>query len=130
MTKRALIHPRMMTALVNHFPQQCSIGHETIGQNPDSGEEETTYPIDPGLTNIDCALEPQRGAGSGEIRRPDQTIVENPYVIALRGYYPTIDQEDHAVIDGLAYNILFVRHDATHTITFLDVERVNDGQNT
>lgn len=120
----SLVHPRMMRSLPTLFASRCTIGHETITQD-ESGQEVTTYPPDPSLANIPCYVEPLEGAGSGEIRRADQTIVENPYTIALQGYFPTIDQEDQAIVNGTdIYNILFVRHDDTRTLTFLDVEHV------
>lgn len=120
-----IAHNRMMTALPLIFSSLCTIGHEVIAQDPNSGQEIITYPADPLLTNIKCYVDPLSGRGTGEMRRTDQTIVSKPFTIALQGYYPTIDEEDQVIVDSsIAYNILFVRHDDTHTITFLDVEKV------
>lgn len=120
----SIVHPRMMRELPYIFNSLCAIGHNVEGQD-ESGQETHTYPIDPSLVNIPCYVEPISGQQAGEIRRVDQTIVTEPFTIALKGYYPTINEEDQAIVDAVdTYNVLFVRHDDTHTITFLDVEKV------
>lgn len=113
----------MLRALTMIFNSTCVIEPETIATNPDSGEEEVTYVADPQMIDILCYVEPQSQV---EIRRPDQTIVERPFTIALQGYFPRIDVEDQAVVNGTQrHNILAVRHDDTNTITFLDTEIIN-----
>lgn len=126
MSDSPLIHPRLMRELRNHHNSLCTIEINTEVQDPNSGEETTTYRADPLMTAIRCYVEAQTRR---EIRRPDQTIVENAFVIQLAGYYPRIDVEDHAIILGATdqvHNILGVSHDDTQTITYLDTEIIND----
>jgi hypothetical protein len=118
-----IVDPRLMRALGSIFNSLCTIAVETITQDP-SGEEIITYVADPLMTGIKCYVEPLTQT---EIRRPDQTIVERPFTIALQGYYPRIDVEDHAVVGVTqVHNILAVKHDDTNTITFLDTEIINN----
>lgn len=117
----SIVHPRMLAAIPHAFNSLCSIGRNTETSD-ESGQEIHTYPIDPSLIGIPCYVEPQM---QREIRRADSTVVNDAWTIALRGYYPTINVEDRAVIDGTQnHNILSVKHDDTHTITFLDTEIV------
>ena len=50
--------------------------------------------------------------------------MDSTHTIALQGHFGQINEEMRAVIDGVNYNILQVRHDAQAVSTSLDVEIV------
>lgn len=115
----------MMRELRTIFNTLCTIETEQVTQDPNSGEETLSYIADQQMTAIKCYLEPQSQV---EVRRPDQTIVERPWAICLQGYFPRIDVEDRARLNtGDLHNILAVKHDDTHAVTFLDTEIINSG---
>lgn len=117
-----IVDPRLMRSIPKVFNSLGTIEAETTLQDPYSGEETISYIVDPLMSNIPCYVEPTRQM---EVRRPDNTIVERAWDICLQGYYPRIDVEDRIVIDGAYnHNILAVKHDDTHTVTFLTTEIV------
>ena len=120
----AIVHSQMMHDLIRIFNALCTIETESVTQDPNSGEETISYAADPLMTSIRCYIEPT--SPTTEVRRTDQTIVENAYNICLQGYYPHIDVEDRARLnDNSVHNILAVNSDDTHTVTFLTTEIIN-----
>lgn len=117
-----LVHPALMAHLGRfHFNRFVTIAHREEGS--DSFNEPTVvYKIDPLLTPIKCYKEPITGQ---EIRKPDSTVVIQPFKLVLAGYFPTIIVSDAGIIEGTTYNILAVDHDDTRTITVLTAEVVN-----
>ncbi len=118
-----IVHANLMYALHLFFNNIAAIGNIVKTQDANSGEEIKTFVVDPLMQSVRCYVEPVMN--SAEIRRPDQTIVERAWTIALDGYFPTISVEDRAAIGLDNYNVLNVMHDDTHTITFLTAEIVN-----
>lgn len=123
----SIVHPKLLVNLPKIFNSLCTIEPETVTQDPNSGEETITYAPDALMRNIPCYVEPIPAAK--EIRRPDQTIVTEAFVIVLKGYYERIDVEDQVrVLTGLqtdVYNILNVYYDDTATHTYLECEKVS-----
>jgi len=116
-----IVDPRLMQKLPKHFNSLGTIEAESVIQDPYSGEESIVYTASLTMTNILCYVEPT--SPTKEVRRPDNTIVETAWDICLKGYYPLIDVEDRIKIDGVYnHNILAVKHDDTHTVTFLTTE--------
>lgn len=120
-----LFHPRLMRELHTHHNSQGYIQHKTIIQDAGSGEETVSYVTDPLLIGIAAQID-QVMAGA-EIRRPDSTVVEFAYSIALQGYYPQILVTDRFVIGTDVHDILNVVHDSEHAHTTLTTEIVSHG---
>lgn len=121
----SIFHPKLLQSIPKIFNSFCTIEPETTTLDPNSNEEIITYAPDKLMVAIPCYLEP---ATQIEIRRPDQTIVENGWIITLQGYYPRIEVEDQARVNNYqVHNILNVMHDDTKTHTYLHTEIVNSG---
>lgn len=125
MTQQRIIHPRMLSHVARfHYPNTVSVQSMTVVF--DSSNEQTIVWIDdPLLLDLQAYIEPFDNR-MGEMRRADQTIVENAWHIQLAGYYPTIKEEDQVTDDlGRVHNILGVDHDAFKTQTNLKTEIIN-----
>lgn len=119
-----LVSPQMMKALGNFYNTVVTIETLTNTQNPQSGQNVRSYVPVGTMTALKCYIEP--ASPSSEVRRPDQTLVENTYKIALQRYHPEIKVTDHArTDDNRLHNILSVDNDDTHTVTFLTTEIIN-----
>lgn len=122
MTNRSpLVNPLLFRSLPNAFSRLLDIAHKTVTSDG-FGDEEITYVSDPLMRGIRCYKEPVTGS---EVRRADQTIVMQPFKLALAGYYPTILAEDAAIIEQTVYNIIAVDHDDTRSLTILTAEILN-----
>jgi hypothetical protein len=122
-----IFHPDLMRHLAqNRFGSTGTVQHGTITQGSD-GEPIVTYANDPLLTRIPCQVEPHRAQGDAEIRRPNNTVVTEPFDILLAGYYPRISVTDQLVVwpTQATHNILRVAHDDTRTYTTLVTEIVS-----
>jgi len=118
-----IVDPRLMVRIPKIFNSLGTIETETTIQDPYSGEESIVYTPSVAMTDISCYVEPVHP--TTEVRRPDNTIVERAWNICLEGYYPAIDVEDRITIDNTYHhNILAVKSDDTHTVTFLTTEIV------
>lgn len=125
----SFVHPDLMQHLaalasVSPFPNLITRRTIVITYDPDTNEPIETPTVDPMVQNIAAYIEPI-DMQKGEIRRADQTIVENGWNIALAGSY-NIDVDD-TVIDerGNVYNVLHVAQDAHRTQTTLICEIIN-----
>lgn len=108
-----------MQSLVNHYAQVCTIQErlavqDSVGQVADIW---TTKYI-----GLDCMI---ADGQQKENRGAMETILQEDHIVALRGFYPAID-EGMRVIDNLArtFQILRVEHDSQASATYLAVERV------
>lgn len=107
-----------------HYPNLISVQVMTVAFDS-SNEQTTTWVDDPLLIALMAYIEPFDNRG-GELRRSDQTIVENAWHIQLAGYYPTIKEEDQVTDElGRVHNILGVDSDAFSTQTNLNTEIIN-----
>lgn len=125
----SFIHPDLMTHLsawasVSPFPNLITRQVVTITYDPNTNEPIETPITDPLIQNVAGYIEPI-DMQNGELRRTDQTIVENGWNISLAGSY-NIDVDD-TVIDELSnvYNVLHVSQDAFRTQTTLICEIIN-----
>lgn len=127
---RQLTSKRMLKSVAagaaNAFPTPCVRIYSEETQDSDTGEVIVTYFAEEAV--LYCAIEPHTGIQ--EVRRPDQTIVLEPYDIALNGYYPrfTIADKLRVYLDRAEagyedYNIVAVRHDSTSSFTMLIAEQ-------
>jgi hypothetical protein len=120
----ALVHPKLMQHMAqHHFPNVVSIQVHTITYDP-ANEPIETWLTNPLLIDLAAYIEPVDE--KIEIRRSDQTIIINGWIISLSEYYPTIEEVDQVTDElGKIYNILGVDFDAFHTQTNLTVEIIN-----
>ncbi len=122
-----IFHPRLMAHLAqNRFGSTADVQHKTI--TTDSfGEEIITYVTDTAVTAIPCQVEPRTNRTDSEIRRPDQTIVTQPFDVLLNGYYPTIAVSDQLLVHPREerHDILKVAHDDARAYTVLTTEIVS-----
>lgn len=97
-----LVDPRLMASLDSHFPELCRVQYltETVD---DDGQVNTVWTDRHAA--VSCNVMPLKGR---EIRGHDQTYVVANFSIALQGHYPDIVESDHAIVDGMTYNILLV----------------------
>lgn len=113
----------LQTVAQFHFPNTVSIQSKTVVFDS-SNEPTDTWVTDPLLVDLPAYIEPiDRRI---EIRRPDQTIIENGWNISLAGFYPTIKETDQVTDElGRVHNILVASFDAFHTKTDLVTEIIN-----
>lgn len=120
-----LFHPRLMRTLHTHHNTRGYIQHKNPPTQDASGEEIVTYTPDRLLIGLQAQVD--QDTSGAEVRRPDQTIVEFAYSIALQGYYPQIKVTDQFVINDDVHDILNVAHDSEHAHTTLTTEIVSHG---
>lgn len=63
-------------------------------------------------------------SGGGEVRRADDSIVADPYVVLLAGAFPDVSPRDRLTVDGVAYGIVRAQVDSQSNITRLTCEVV------
>ena len=119
-----LVSPYLMRHVARFaFPNTVSIQVYTVTYDS-SNEPVDTWHDDPLLVNLSAYIEPIDNRI--EIRRSDQTIIENGWNISLAGFYPTIKETDQLTDElGRVHNILGVDFDAFHTKTDLITEIIN-----
>jgi head-tail adaptor len=115
-----LIHPRLVTALAEFFPQSCAIQQPSISRDAVGGEIRT-YADVTGLSAVGCRVAPAQG---GEQRTNEMTYLDATHRIVLAGSYPQITEAMRAVVGGQAYDILLPAVDADAAITRLTVRLV------
>lgn len=95
-----LIHPRLMQALQrDFFPQMCTLNEPVKGANP-LGEVTRTFT--PKYTAA-CRV---GMAGGTEQRTPQQTYLEETFVILVQGQFHDLTEEWSVSVDGTDYNII------------------------
>lgn len=124
MPDQQIVHPLLMQTLAQfHFPNFVSIQVHTITYDA-ANEEVHTWVDDPLLVALSAYIEPIDN--KTEVRRSDQTILEDGWNIVLNGYYPTIHEIDQATDEtGRVHNIIEVHWDAFKTQTILTTEIIN-----
>lgn len=126
MQRGAMIHPRMLPALVRSgvFPFTVRIETRSDGRTP-SGGITPGWAARSGLEAIPCARSVAGAPGSGglEVRGTALAVTErNSYVISLAGHYPAITQKDRAVLStGEIYDIVSATLDSRSAHTVLEV---------
>jgi hypothetical protein len=118
-----LINSEIVSSIPFHFNSLAQLYRAEITLN-NYNEPITTY-VQYNIAPIRCYIEPK--TDSEEIRRPDQTIVTEPFTVSLQGYFPNINLTDILVINFLTYNILGIVHDDHKTLTYLTVEINREG---
>lgn len=126
----SFIHPKLMEHLSRYsggvatpFPNLITRQTMVRTYDPNTNEPIDTPTSDPLLQNVAAYIEPVDSRQ--EVRRADQTVVENGWNISLAGFYH-IDVDD-TVFDelGNVYNVLHVSQDAFKTQTTLIAEIIN-----
>lgn len=122
----ALIDPRLLTSLPDHFNSHVSVQRSQETRNEDN-EVITRYIDDEQLQYIACYIEYGGMRGRGEQRTATQTIFTDAFQIVLTGYYPTITESTQVTVyeTGQKHNVLRVVHDDTKACTTLITELVN-----
>lgn len=122
MQQRGIVHPRLMERVQpNFYPSLCTI-QTTSTEQDEYGQEIGTVASLEGHTDIPCRIAPV--IADSERRTPQQVYVEGRFNVALNGYYPAIQEDMVAEVDGTSYGIEFVGHDGNHTMTHLIVRLV------
>ncbi len=106
------------------FPNLCTI-QSIPGTKNAMGAPIITFSDVAGLVNIPCHAAPPsifRLSGSNELRKPDRTDESQEFHVLLSGYFPQIQMNMRAVVDGVPYNIVGIDQDAFHTQTRLEVQ--------
>lgn len=120
---RSIIHQRFMaTVAQDHFPNTVKIQNPTIAYD-ESNEQVKVWVDDSDLKDLKAYIEPIDA--TQEVRKSDQTVVTNGYLITLADAYDVA--EGQRVVDELsnAYDILSASIDAFNTHTNLTCEIVN-----
>jgi len=120
----SLISPNLMKHVARfHFLNTVDVARFTVVYDS-SNEPVETWVNDPLLQDLLAYIEPFDSRI--EVRRADQTIIENGWHISLAAFYPTIKEIDRATDElGRVHNILGVDFDAFHTQTNLITEIIN-----
>ncbi len=122
--RKQIVNAGLVAAVARFFPATLTIRYYAA-ENPDTfGQPGPVWILFPGHIALDCSIAPVGTKGGVEIKRPDMTTAISTHIIALAGYYPTIEPWMRAVISGVSYDILIVDVDSHSTMTRLNVERV------
>src|SRR5690348_16471135 len=101
MTKHALTHPRMMAKLPDFYPSKAAIQQATAS-GTSFGTPVQTWATVSGLGLIDARVSPIRAF---EQRMSQFTQLDATHMVALRGYYPQVQETMRAYIDASAWDI-------------------------
>jgi hypothetical protein len=128
---RGLVDPRMVTRLQDFFTSTCSVWKLPSPRLQNKhGEVQRSWPADyaeyAGHRAIPCVLGVRKGDAGRfvEIRQAEATFTSDQLYVLLDGHYPLVEAEMVAVVDGQAYNIKGVAHQAQRLITSLAVELI------
>ena len=107
------------------FSSLCTI--QSPSQAPDAlGQQNlSTYTNRSGMVDIPCMRAPAllRDPRAGEAMLPGWTSEQNSFHVLLDGYYPTINQKDRAVIDGIPLEVMTVESDSQRIMTRMSCRR-------
>lgn len=124
----SFIHPDLMQEFskwgsYSHFPNIITVQTVTTTYNSSTNEPTQTRTNDVTMSDLSAYIEPV--STTQEIRKANQTVVTNAWMISLAGFYDV--SVGNAIIDelGNVYNVLDVDHDAYRTQTVLTCEIVN-----
>lgn len=121
MNQYGIAHPALLPHLQpNFYPSLCTIAIADTIQD-EFGEEMGTLTPVAGMINIPSRLAPR---GSTELRSAQQIYAQATHHLALNGYYPGIDTEMSAQVDGVTYDIEGVEHDGNDEMTRLYLREV------
>lgn len=127
-----LFHPDWSTHVaVTHKTDQLTVCDQVMVQDA-SGEPVLTYVDDPLLTNLDGYIEPViNTTGASEVRRADETIVEQAYNIVIYRSIPNLT-DSHSIRDarGRIFNIINSGLGTSDQTTWILAERINADENT
>ena len=114
-----IIDPRMFARLHSFYPSTVSIQERTEIRGT-AGEVRLDW--DDRYSDLPARIGP---SGGREVKLPNQTYVVSTHTIGLRGWYPSITEEDRAVADdGTIYDLLLVESDDQQASTYLLTEIV------
>lgn len=102
----------------------CNIQQRTNTVSATGQPNLTTWVNIPGLQNIQCQLSIQRVTmpnQSATMRKAEELDTETQLHLLLSGHYPQILQQNQAVVDGTAYEIMAVESDSQKVQTRLAV---------
>jgi hypothetical protein len=123
---RPLTHPRLLDRLPNFYPEKATIQQATASGNS-FGDQTLVWASVSGLVNLDCRVAPltiQTPTFANEARLEALTYHTTTHQIAMRGYYPEIQETMRALVDNVDWDIKGVEHDGQGVTTRLRVNRV------
>lgn len=123
----AIVHPRRFTELARFFPSRCTILRRTDPVVSTFGEPQAGYPTLTGHELIPCSIATRAGntqEQSSEKRTADSTFDAKTRHCNLDGYYPLIEEQMIAVVDGTEYDIRGVVHQSVQGQTKLMLELI------
>lgn len=122
------IHPRLMAHLSarganSAYPNAITVQTSTRTYHADTNEPIETLADDAVMVDLPAYIEPIDA--KMEIRRSDQTIVQNGFRIAIAGFYTLTEGQTLVDESDNAYNIIMVSNDAFQTQTNVIAEIIN-----
>lgn len=117
-----LVHPAMLCGLKLFYHSRCTIQVNTPTIN-NFNERVPSWVDKANHVNLPCRLGPKSKVMS-EAKAERLIYAIDTHTVALQGHYGEITPAMRAVVDGVAYDILGVRHDDQGVMTALDVQRV------
>lgn len=121
-----LIHPQLLLNLADFYPQVGTVQRLNAAQDT-YGQPVEMWQTISGLADIPCRVSP---VSVSEANTAEQTYGTITHRVALRGYYPGIDERMRFVSGGQAYDIQGAQSDPQSRSTYLDTEIVRGEPNT
>ncbi len=124
--RKELISSKLFTQLARFYPSTVTIRTFVTDDRDDFhldsyGQPDAMWGNFASHVDINCTV---AANGEPEVKRPDITIATSTFIIALAGYYPTIEPKMRAVVGSVTYDILLVEVDSHSEMTRLTVEIV------
>lgn len=119
-----VVHPRLLTSFGGlgdpFYLSTCTIqaATDTAGS---TGEITQVWADVAGLVSLPCNIAP---VSISERRGTERTVELGTHKVYLQAYYATVTAMQHAIVDGVTYNILSVEQDSQSAVTVLRVEVV------
>lgn len=126
MARRALVHPQLLINLPLFYPSKATI-QQAVASGNSFGDQTLTWTDVPNLSEIECRIAPltiQTPTFTNEARLEMLTYLTTTHHIAMRGYFPQIQESMRALIDDDAWDIKGVEHDGQNVTTRLRVNQV------
>ena len=119
-----IVHPELLTTLTPSFyPSLCTVQSDGASRTSSGAAGTPAWANVTGLVSLPCRMAPATQTDR-EVMATAGIYAVQLHVVALAGYYPTITEKQQALIDGVAHEIMFARHDGQTATSWLYVRKV------
>lgn len=119
-----IVHPGLLATLrKHHYPHTVTIQQATEAVDAYGVTTKASWANLDSHVDLPCRLSPENRARQ-EQRGDSVPYIQEGFIIAISGHYPTVTAKMRAVVDSVVYDIQAVEHDGNSKTTRLRVQIV------